>query len=135
MNAVLRKIESRYEALIELVPLHPIRSGAQYRAALAALNRLLDEGAADERSSLAGLVGTLGNLIAAYEAQHHPLAEASGRDVLRLLMRQHGLRQADLPEIGSQGVVSEILNGRRALNARQIRALAARFKVSPAVFL
>lgn len=135
MNAALRKIESRYEALNELVPLHPIRSAAGYRAAVAALNRLLDDGAADERSSLAGLVGTLGNLIAAYEALRHTMAEASGSDVLRLLMSQHGLRQADLPEIGSQGVVSEILNGRRALNARQIRALATRFKVSPAVFL
>ncbi len=29
------------------------------------------------------------------------------------LMEEHGLRQSDLPEIGSQGVVSEILNGKR----------------------
>jgi HTH-type transcriptional regulator/antitoxin HigA len=32
-------------------------------------------------------------------------------------------------------VVSEILNGKRELNARQIRALAERFHVSPAVFM
>jgi hypothetical protein len=46
-----------------------------------------------------------------------------------------GLQQADLPEVGSQSVVSEILNGKRDLNVRQIRALVKRFHVSPAVFI
>lgn len=54
--------------------------------------------------------------------------------MLAYLMQEHGLTQAELPEIGSQGVVSEILAGRRELNVRQIRALADRFHVSPAVF-
>ncbi|MCE7920859.1 MAG: hypothetical protein DCC59_16705 [Chloroflexi bacterium] len=45
------------------------------------------------------------------------------------------MRAADLAEIGSQGVVSEILNGKRELNVRQIRALAERFNVSAAVFV
>jgi len=50
-------------------------------------------------------------------------------------MEAHGLTQSDLPEIGSQGVVSEILSGERELNIRQIRRLAKRFGVSPAVFI
>jgi HTH-type transcriptional regulator/antitoxin HigA len=50
-------------------------------------------------------------------------------------MEQHGLRQGDLTEVGSQGVVSEILTGKRELNLRQVRALAARFSVSPATFI
>ena len=54
----------------------------------------------------------------------------SGVDVLRYLMEEHDLRQSDLPEVGSQGVVSEILGGKRELNVRQIRALAERFGVS-----
>jgi len=53
---------------------------------------------------------------------------------LAFLMEQHGLRQGDMPEIGSQGVVSEILSGKRDLNVRQIRALSERFGVSPATF-
>jgi HTH-type transcriptional regulator/antitoxin HigA len=44
-------------------------------------------------------------------------------------MREHGLKQTDLPEVGSQGVVSEVLAGRRALNLRQVKALSARFRV------
>jgi hypothetical protein len=43
------------------------------------------------------------------EAQHHSLPEASGTEALKFLMTQHGLKQGDLPEIGSQGIVSGIL--------------------------
>jgi HTH-type transcriptional regulator/antitoxin HigA len=50
-------------------------------------------------------------------------------------MDEHGLKQGDLSEISSQGVVSEILKGKRELNVRQIKALSRRFNVSPAVFL
>ena len=50
-------------------------------------------------------------------------------------MKEHGLKQGDLNELGSQGVVSEILAGKRDLNVRQIRRLADRFGVSPAVFI
>jgi Helix-turn-helix len=63
------------------------------------------------------------------------IPEATGPEVLRSLMGAHGLTQSDLPEIGSQGVVSEILSGERELNIRQIRRLAKRFGVSPAVFI
>jgi HTH-type transcriptional regulator/antitoxin HigA len=56
--------------------------------------------------------------------------------LLSYLIHEHGLKQTDLRhEIGTQGVVSEILNGKRALNVRQIQALAERFQVSPAIFL
>jgi HTH-type transcriptional regulator/antitoxin HigA len=99
------------------------------------LNRLLDEVGTDEQHPLYTLLDTLGTLIHAYEEEHHPIPECSGVDVLRFLMEEHGLTQSDLPEIGSQGVVSEILRGKRDLNVRQIRALAKRFHVSPGVFL
>ena len=50
-------------------------------------------------------------------------------------MEEHDLTQSDLPDIGSQGVVSEILTGKRDLNVRQIARLSERFGVSPAVFM
>ncbi len=70
-----------------------------------------------------------------YEAEHVPIPAAKPADVLRFLMREHDLRQSDLTEIGSQGVVSEVLTGKRELNARQIKRLAKRFNVSQAVFV
>ncbi|MFY0104116.1 helix-turn-helix domain-containing protein, partial [Acinetobacter baumannii] len=83
----------------------------------------------------ADLVDTLGSLIAEYDDKHFPLQQVSPIEVLQFLMEQHQLTQSDLPEIGSQGVVSEILRGKRDLNLRQVKALAERFGVGPAVFI
>lgn len=118
-----------------IAPLLSIRNEREYNAAVKRLNALLDEIGDDEKHPLYGLLDTLGSLIALYEEEHYPIPEATGAEVLRFLMDEHGLTQSDLPEIGSQGVVSEILNGKRELNVRQIRGLAKRFKVSSAVFV
>ena len=75
------------------------------------------------------------DLLSNYEAAKHPSPPATGLDALKFLMEQRGLKQSQLPEVGSQGVVSEILSGKRELNIRQVRALAKRFQVSPATFL
>ena len=112
-----------------------IRSEADYDRAVLALNELLDEVGADDQHPLHDLLDTLGTVITAYEAEHLKLPDVRGSEVLAHLMAEHDLRQADLPEVGSQGVVSEILSGKRELNVRQIRALAERFGVSTAVFV
>lgn len=116
-------------------PILTIRDETDYDRAVTILNKLLDEIGTDERHPLYDLLDTLGTVIAAYEADHLVFPAADGRDVLVYLMEEHALRQSDLPEIGSQGVVSEILSGKREFNVRQIRALAARFGVSPGVFV
>lgn len=55
--------------------------------------------------------------------------------VLRVLMDQHSLGVADLPEIGSKSLVSKILNERdRQLTRQHIDALSKRFSISPALF-
>lgn len=116
-------------------PLLTIRNEREYDAAVKRLNDLLDEIGTNERHPLYGLLDTLGTLIHAYEEKHQPMPNASSTDMLRHFMEEHGLAQSDLSELGSQGVVSEILSGKRELNVRQIRALAKRFHVSPAVFV
>jgi HTH-type transcriptional regulator/antitoxin HigA len=116
-------------------PLLTIRTERDYDRAVKLLNELLDEIGTNERHPLYSFMDTLGTLIEAYEAKHHPIPASSGAEMLRYFMVEHGLSQADLSEIGSQGVVSEVLNGKRDLNIRQVRALAQRFRVSPAVFI
>lgn len=118
-----------------LEPLLTVRTNDEYDRAVEHLNELLDEVGADEEHPLYELLDTLGTLIAAYEAEHMPLPAATGAQLLAFLLEEHGLRQSDLPEIGSQGVVSEILAGKRELNVRQIRALATRFGLPPAAFV
>lgn len=140
MEAVMEKTEleaiaSHYQALASLVPLGPITSEAEYDKTVAMIDRLLDSGGAEEGHPLANLVYTLGLLVEAYDAEHYPADPVAPVDLLKFLMEQQGLNQADLPEIGSQGVVSEILRGKRELNLRQINALAARFGLPSSVFI
>lgn len=113
----------------------PIRNKTHYRRMVKTLEALLELTAGDESHPLMELVDIVGNLVEDYEAAHDALPETSGLEALRFLIEQHGLKQNELPEIGSQGVVSEVLTGKRELNVRQIRALAQRFSVSPATFI
>ncbi|MCX6044867.1 MAG: transcriptional regulator [Chloroflexi bacterium] len=118
-----------------IAPLLSIHNEQAYEQAIVYLNRLLDEIGTDQSHPLYELLDTLGTLIHAYEQAHYTMPEAGGVDMLRFFMEEHQLTQRDLPELGSQGVVSEILNGKRELNLRQIRALAQRFHTSPGMFL
>ncbi len=81
------------------------------------------------------LMQTIGLLIEAYEKDRFPIEESDGLAVLKYLIEEHSIKQTDLKEIGGQGVVSEVLSGKRALNVRQVKALSERFNVSPAVFV
>jgi HTH-type transcriptional regulator/antitoxin HigA len=105
-----------------------------YDALVEALDELLAIVADDENHPLADLVAHMGDLIEAYDETHRPLPRASGVEVLRYLMQEHGLAQGDLPEVGTQSVISEILAGKRQLNVRHIRALSERFNVTADVF-
>ncbi|MBN2678805.1 hypothetical protein HHS34_010595 [Acidithiobacillus montserratensis] len=64
------------------------------------------------------------------EARHCPMSEAmTATEALAFRMAQHGLRQCDVPEIGNQAKVSEVLSGKRTINLRQAVALSKRFGV------
>jgi HTH-type transcriptional regulator / antitoxin HigA len=132
MTLSTKEIQKHWTPLRTLLT---IRNEREYDRSVSHLNELLDEIGTNERHPLYGLLDTLGTLLDAYEEKHHPLPELSGAEMLRFLMDEHGLLQSDFPEVGSQGVVSEVLAGKRELNVRQIRALAKRFHVSPAVFI
>ncbi len=112
-----------------------IHTEVQYKRSIKLLDKLIDLVSKKNDSSAESLIDTLGTLIKDYEDR--TIAEPKGDPVgaLKYLLKEHGLKQSDLAEIGSQGVVSEILNGKRKLNLRQITALSKRFAVSPSVFI
>lgn len=85
-------------------------------------------------AALSWLEDLLGNAIADYEEKNYPAEEVPAA-VLVTLMYEHNLTQSEIPEIGSQGVVSEVLSGKRDLNVRQIRDLSERFGVPVACFI
>lgn len=96
---------------------------------------LMDSIGDNENDERLALLDTLGALIAEYERNHIPEPQGDPIECLRFLMDEHGLKQRDLIEIGSPGVVSEILSGKRELNKRQIKALSERFNCNPNVFM
>lgn len=118
-----------------LEPLLAIQNEENYLQSVKQLNYLIDVIGTDDQHPLYSLLDTLGVLIEAYEEKHVAIPDVTGVEVLRYLMEEHSLTQSDLPELGSQGVVSEVLSGKRDLNLRQIQALSQRFHVSPAVFI
>lgn len=117
--------------------IRPIQDEAQHERALRVFEALLSEveGQADPDPASVELFALLGEHLHAYEQRHTPLPASEPQEVLHFLMEQHGLKQDELPEVGSQGVVSEILSGKRQLNLRQAKALAARFHVDPGLFI
>ena len=137
MNAqvLVKHLLPAWETFRRATNIAPIRDEEHYQRMVAMLEALLDEADGNEQHPAMGLVDIVGDLIEDYEAAHHPLPEGTGALALKFLMEQNGLKQGDLREIGSQGVVSEILAGKRELNVRQIRALSERFGVSAATFV
>ena len=107
----------------------------EYNRLVHILDSVIDEVGENESHPLASLMETLGSLIESYEDQNIPEIEGRPGDTLKTLMEEHDLKQSDIPEIGSQGVISEILSGKRQFNVRQIKLLSNRFNVSPAVFM
>ncbi|KTC70144.1 Antitoxin HigA [Legionella birminghamensis] len=117
--------------------IHEPQNTDDYEKLSSLLDNLLDVVGEDESHELMGLIDVISHMISVYDDEHYQfLEEGTGIDALKFLMEQHDLNQNDLKnEIGSQGVVSEILNGKRQLNVTQIRKLSERFKVSPATFI
>ena len=108
---------------------------AEYVRISAFLDLVVDEVGEDDSHPLSSMMETLGTLVDAYEREHVRELPSSPTAVLRLLMDEHGLSQSDLPEVGSQDVIWEILRGRRQINVRQVRSLSEGFGVSSAVFI
>jgi len=112
-----------------------LRTEEQYDKAVKLLDQLIDKVSEKPNDTLESLIDILGTLIEDYENRHVPEPVGDPISSLKHFMEEHNLKQSDLSEIGSQGVVSEILNGKRTLNVAQIKALSKRFTVSPAVFI
>jgi HTH-type transcriptional regulator/antitoxin HigA len=118
------------------VKLRTVENERHYRAMVGLLNKLVDEVGDRETHPLMGLLDIVSFFVRDYEERNVEFPTAEPPAVLRFLMDQHNLRQADLAEIfGSQSNVSEVLSGKREINARQARALATRFSVSAAIFI
>ena len=111
-----------------------IADDKDYETATQLADELLDAGAMEDGHPQHSLFMMLSDLIYAYDQRHDPIPNVQGVQVLRFLMDQHSLKQTQIPEIGAQSVVSEILSGKRSLTVDHIRNLSERFGISPNSF-
>ena len=128
----IEEISKQWRALVPFLSVPQAENDYDNLAAF--LDHLIDEVGNDESHPLSTLMDTVGTLIEAYDREHFSFSEGSPIEALKYLMKEHGLTQSDLSELGSQGVVSEILTGKRFLSVRQIKALSKRFQLSPLTF-
>lgn len=123
-------------------PYFPIKCEAHYQEALALIESLLEEAEDATGDPLNAVIDLLSRAIETYENQdealasfeQHALDQPADLALLRMLMAQHQLGTADLPEIGSKSMVSRVLSGERSLNKNHIAALSRRFDVDPGLF-
>ncbi|HMM60373.1 MAG TPA: transcriptional regulator [Candidatus Rifleibacterium sp.] len=128
------EIQSAWLELTRNIPLSRIHSKKQYRLVVSVMEYFADLVNDDAKHPLAGLLEVLEVLVEDYDREHHQMPAISGVDFLKNLMREQGLGQSDLSELGSQGVVSEILAGKRRLNRRHAELLAKRFSLPEELF-
>ena len=98
-----------------------IKTDAEHEAALSRIEELMDAKAGTPEAHELELLGALVGL---YEDERYPIGLPDPVDAIRFRMEQAGLRQKDLiPMIGTRSKVSEVLNRKRPLSVKMIRAL------------
>ena len=111
----------------------PVRSEAEYDAALREIDQLMDAGPDTPRGDRLEVLVTL---VEAYEQQRWSIDAPDPIDAIRILMAERGLSRRDLEGIlGSSGRVSEILNRKRSLTVEMMRRLHSELGIPAESFM
>ncbi len=125
---------AEYRGLLEEFPPIPIHNRKQLEATERVIDGLL---ALQTRTAAQdAYLELLSIAVSAWEDENVEISRLPGRELLKVLIEERGIRQKDLvPVFGSESIVSEVLSGKRQLNLHYITGLAEYFHVSPAVFM
>jgi len=106
----------------------PIKTEADYQAALNRLDKIFDAKIGTKESDEADILGLL---IDNYENIHHPIDAPDPIEAIKIRMKELDLKQVDLiPEIGGKSRVSEVLNRKRKLTIDMVRNLTEKLSLS-----
>ncbi len=102
--------------------IRPIRTAADYEAALNEIEKLIDSQPGTPEGDRMDILVTL---VEAYEVKHFPIPQPNDPvTVLEYYIESRGLNRSDLiPYLGSKERVSEVLNRKRGLSLQMIRRL------------
>ena len=116
-----------------MVNVRPIRTEADYEAALARVASLMD---AREGTPEGEELDVLVDLVEVYEDKHYPMGYPDPVSAIEFCMDQQDLAPRDLvPYIGSRARVSEVLSGKRAITMSMARALHEHLGIPAEVLL
>lgn len=111
----------------------PIRTEADYQAALARIDELMDAAPGSREGEELNI---LADLVELYETRHVPMGYPSPIAAIEFRMDQAGLSPRDLvPFIGSRAKVSEVLSGKLTLTMPMARALHEHLGIPAEVLL
>jgi HTH-type transcriptional regulator / antitoxin HigA len=113
--------------------LKPIRTKADYKNALAEVERLWGSKSGTPKGDRLDVLATL---IDAYETEHYPMEPPDPVEAIKFRMEQQGLSRKDLePFIGTRTRVAEVLNRKRSLSIGMIRRLHEHLGISAEVLI
>lgn len=113
--------------------LKPIRTEADYEAALAEIERLWGSAAGTPAGDRLDILATL---VDAYESEHYPMDPPDPIEAIKFRMEQQRLTRKDLEGmLGTRTRVAEVLNRRRGLSINMIRRLHEKLGISAEVLL
>jgi HTH-type transcriptional regulator/antitoxin HigA len=111
----------------------PIRSEADYEAALAEMERLWGSKLGTASGDRLDVLATL---VEAYEKQHHPIDPPDAIDAIRFRMEQKNLTRKELESlIGPRGRIAEVLARKRALSIDMIRRLHKELEIPAEILI
>ena len=113
--------------------LKPIRTEADYNAALAEIERLWGALAGTPQGDRLDILATL---VDDYEDEHYPMDPPDPIEAIKFRMEQQGLTRKNLEGIlGTRTRVAEVLNRRRGLSINMIRRLHEKLGISAEVLI
>jgi HTH-type transcriptional regulator/antitoxin HigA len=116
-----------------MLQIHPIKTKADYDAALARADQLMD---AEDGTIEADELEVLATLIEAYEDIHYPMDPPDPIEAIEFRMEQQGLTRKDLePMIGTRSRVASVLNRKRNLSIEMIRRLHSKLGIPAEVLI
>jgi HTH-type transcriptional regulator/antitoxin HigA len=110
-------------ALLDFSKPHVLKSEAEYEAAIAEIERLLDEDV-EPGSEGYDRLEFLSVLVEHYEDERYPIGAVTPQQAVTFMLEQKGLNRSDLDDVmGGKSRVSDFLNGKRELSKSQVEGL------------
>ena len=111
-----------------------IKTQADYIEAVNYLEEIDTRPDFEDNEDLINEFDLIADLVEMYEKEHYPINPGHPIEVIKLKMAYMDLKQKDLsPQIASKGVISEIMNKKRAMSKDVIRKFSKLLKLDQEV--